>query len=379
MTSRVSIIPSPEPIPLPAPVWLLQALLFLTFVIHLVFMNMTVGGLLYLARSELSRRVWEPMQRWVTGYLPVTTAFTITSGVAPLLFLQVVYGQLFFPAAIMIAWAWLLVIFALLAGYYGVYAYALASDRLGRWRGWVIVGSTVLFLYIAFAFSNVITLMSTPFRWWEIWQEHPPSISFNLNWWEPTLLPRFLHFVLGATAFFGLVTALYGVAILRKQDAAAAQQMHRIGVAWFIVPTVLNYLVGPLFLFMHERPVWQLFVGANLEATGLLWGSVALSLLALLCAAVSLRSPSPLPWLLAALSTMSLTVIGMAGVRFWVRSLLISLHAPEVRLAELPVEPQWGILVIFVAVLLIGLGLVVWMVRQMLRYPAAQPTQRSEP
>ncbi|MDT7972725.1 MAG: hypothetical protein RRB24_07830, partial [Armatimonadota bacterium] len=163
-------IPTPEPIPLPAPVWLLQGLLLVTFLVHLVPMNLTLGGLVFLSLGELSGRIDETMRRWVIGYLPITTAFTITTGVAPLLFLQVTYGQFFFPAAILIAWAWLAVIIALLLGYYGIYAYAWARERLGRWRVWVIVGSTLLFLYIAFALSNVITLMVTPFRWWMLWQ-----------------------------------------------------------------------------------------------------------------------------------------------------------------------------------------------------------------
>lgn len=361
-----SFIPSPEPIPLPAPVWLLQTLLFVTFVLHLIPMNMTVGGLIILSLGEMNRRLSEAVRRWVVGYLPVTTAFTVTTGVAPLLFLQVLYGQLFFPAAVLIAWAWFLVIVALLLGYYGIYAYALASERLGRWCGWVVIGSTVLFLYVAFAFNNVITLMSTPFRWWDLWQERDPSTHFNLNLWEPTLFPRFAHFVLGAVAITGLITALYG-AIVHRRDEQAGRSLVQSGVAWFVGATVLNYFFGALFLFTHEQAVWSEFVGGNLWATVLLWGGVALSLFALVFAWLGRRAAKPFPFVVVSVALTALTLVSMAGVKFTVRSLLIARYAREFDLSKVPVQPQWGIIALFVILLLVGLGFVAWMVVQLQR------------
>lgn len=365
MQPTVGYIPAPEPIPLPAPVWLLKALLFITFVLHLVPMNLTLGGLAFLSLNEWMKRGDERLQGWVASYLPVTTAFTITTGVAPLLFLQVLYGQFFFPAAILIAWAWLAVIAALLLGYYGIYAYAWASEGLGRWRVWVIVGSTLLFLYVAFAFNNAITLMSTPFRWWQMWEERPSG--WNLNLWEPTLVPRFAHFVLGAVAFFGLTMALYGVAIAFRRDESFGTLAHRKGVEWFATATLLNYFVAPLFLFTHEQTIWQQFVGGDVLSTVLLWVGVAASVIGVILALGSLRSSRPLPFVLIAFISLGVTVIGMAGVRYLLRDHLLALHAPEVRLEALPVQPQWGIVVLFVALLLLGLAIVSWMVVQLQR------------
>jgi len=374
MERIAGFLPTPEPISLPAPIWLLQALLFITFVLHIIPMNMTLGGLVILAHSEMSGKVSEPVRRWVTGYLPVTVAFTVTTGVAPLLFLQVLYGQLFFPAAVIIAWAWFAVIIALLLGYYGVYAYALASDRLGRWRGWVIIGSTVLFLYVAFAFNNVITLMSTPFRWWELWQERNPSVHFNLNIWDPTLFPRFGHFVLGAVAVAGLITALYGSILLRKGEEAG-KELVRNGVSWFVGATVLNYFVGAVFLFTHEQPVWRAFIGNDMLATILLWGGVALSVVALIFAILARKVEQPFSFTVIAIVMTLLSIVTMAGVKFMVRSMLIARHAPLFNLKEMPVQPQWGIIVLFVILLLAGLWVVAWMLLQLRRaYAEKGPT-----
>ena len=39
MTQQI-IIPDPDPIPLPAPYWLLKFLLVLTFILHIIAMNL---------------------------------------------------------------------------------------------------------------------------------------------------------------------------------------------------------------------------------------------------------------------------------------------------------------------------------------------------
>ena len=37
-------IPALDPTPLPAPAWLFQALLLVTFFVHILFLNVTLGG-----------------------------------------------------------------------------------------------------------------------------------------------------------------------------------------------------------------------------------------------------------------------------------------------------------------------------------------------
>ena len=43
MTQQI-IIPEPDPIPLPAPDWLLKFLLVLTLILHIIAMNFALGG-----------------------------------------------------------------------------------------------------------------------------------------------------------------------------------------------------------------------------------------------------------------------------------------------------------------------------------------------
>lgn len=83
-----------------------------------------IGGIAFLALTKLTKRGDGRLQQWVVNYLPVTIALIITTGVPPPLFVQVLYGRFFFSAAILILWAWLAVIVALLLSYYGIHTYA---------------------------------------------------------------------------------------------------------------------------------------------------------------------------------------------------------------------------------------------------------------
>ena len=50
------IIPLADPLPQPAPVWLLWALLQLTFFLHLLAMNVVLGGSILALHWRMSRR-----------------------------------------------------------------------------------------------------------------------------------------------------------------------------------------------------------------------------------------------------------------------------------------------------------------------------------
>ena len=97
-------IPHPDPMPLPAPVWLLRTLLLLTFFLHVLFMNCLLGGTAIALVCRMRRKSSEFSARLAGDLgqiLPSVFAFTITLGVAALLFLQVLYGQFLYASSIL--------------------------------------------------------------------------------------------------------------------------------------------------------------------------------------------------------------------------------------------------------------------------------------
>ncbi len=71
-----------------------------------------------------------------------------------------------------------------------------------------------------------------------------------------------------------------------------------------------------------------------------------------------------IPGFAAGAGAIGLTVVLMIGIRHRVRMLWLE---PAFSVDRLPASPQWGAIVLFAVLLLIGLGLVSWMLAEAFR------------
>jgi hypothetical protein len=357
-------IPDPDPIPLPGPIWLLKGLLLLTFLLHLIPMNLVLGGGVLTVVSHL---------RWRRGgaaaahhrhlaavaarAFPATVAFTITLGVAPLLFVQVLYGQLYFTSSVLMAWPWLAVVALLLLGYYGTYWHSLRFRELGPRAFWLALGVSLTFLIIAFLFVNNLSLLQNPAVWRALYLEDPRGIHlYALR--DAAVTPRFLHFLLASLAVSGLAVAGLGLA-QRARDAEFAAWAGRWGVRWFAGATAAQALVGPWFLLAQPARARAAFLGASAPDAALLGAAILLAMVALAILGGGERlAPGRFA---AGAGAAAATVVLMVLVRQRVRTLWLE---PAFSVDRLPASPQWGAILLFAALLLAGLGLVGWMLAQ---------------
>jgi hypothetical protein len=357
----IPTIPAPDPVGAPAPIGLLTALLVALLPLHLIPMNVALGGgflAAWAARcarrgAELERHRCRALLASFTPALLVATAAMITFGIAPLLFLQVVYGPLFYTSSVLMAWLWLAVIALLLAGYYSYYAFAFRHRRGAQHASLALLGA-VLLATVGFLFVNNMTLMLHPERWAQMYAASAHGL--HLNALEPVLGPRFLHFLTASLAVTGLFVAL----LARGREDDAGQWMRRLGARLFAGATHAQILVGLAFLLSLDRSVRRLFLGDSLRDTALLWSAVALALLATLLVR---RRPA-----LAAGLTL-VTVFGMSFVRHRVREAMV---APVFSVEGLRVVPQYGPMAIFAAVLIAGIATLVWM---SVRFVRARPSK----
>lgn len=363
------MIPDPDPIPLPAPAGLLTALLVLTFVLHILAMNMTLGGTAvavvsdFIGRRRADER-YRRLARHLVSLLPITLAATITLGVAPLLFVQTLYGQFFYTSSILLAWPWLAVVPLVIIAYYGIYLYAWQGERLGDRRIWVGTGSALLLMAVAFLYVNNITLMLTPDRWHDIYASH--SNGLFLNGEEGTLVPRLLHFLVAAPAVAGAALVVYALFMKGRSPEGYWTWAARYGALWFLVPTVIQAALGPLFLFRLPSTVRDPFVGDDTVRTALLLAGIGAAVLGLLAMAAALRLRNPLPpGLLAGLCLVTAVSL-MSVTRHLVRDEYLS---PRFSTGDLAVDSQTALIVLFFVLLVGGVAVVGWMARAILRAP----------
>lgn len=345
------VLADADPMALPAAVWLLQLLLVFTFILHLFFMNVVLGGgpvwLWANWRARRSRtRDYEVLAQAIGRVLPVATAFAITTGVAPLLFTQLVYGQLFYTSSVLMAWPWLAVVALLLAGYYT--NYGIFSSRPAGVRAVSLgVVSTLLFAAIGFLFTNNMTLMLRP-------EQHAPlylasDAGLHTNMADAWVWPRFAHMLVGSLAITGLVVAWIPRA-RRRVDAASAAWIGRYGTRLFRVATLVEFLAGVGLFFALPRPVRDVFLSGRTPDLLLVAAGAAFALAGVAIVRRSL--------LVGSCATM-VALADMAVVRHRVRSVLLE---PYFQPDSLPVVPQTGVFLLFALLLVAGLAIVAWMI-----------------
>jgi len=187
-----------NPLGYPAPYWFLLFFKVFGFTLHMTLMNLWFAGLVTML--VLRWRGGAHAQRLsdrVINAMPFVVAFGINLGIVPLLFTQVAYYQVFYPATILSAWPWFAVIPLLMVAYYGVYLYVIGLRKgrltpLMRAAGWL---SAAVFMLLGLAFSNTFSLMTNVAGWGPLWNATsqtgaPLGIGINLS--DPTLLPRLL-------------------------------------------------------------------------------------------------------------------------------------------------------------------------------------------
>jgi hypothetical protein len=368
-------MPQADPLPLPAPEVLFHVLLVATFTLHILAMNVLLGGSIITAFNALIGR-WRPEAHRATLLqragrpLTVSAAVTVSLGVAPLLFVQLLYGPFFFTSSILMAYAWLSVVVFVMAAYGGLYLLELRSKALGQWAIAARIGSAFLLAGVAFLYVNNVTLMLMPDKWHDIYDTFRRGLYLPLS--QADLFPRYLHFLLAAMAVGGLVLLAYGL-WMRRQERAFGDWCLRQGAHWFLGSTLLQAAIGPAFLLTQPSSARDEFLAADLLETGVLWAGVASALIAALLVLWTLRSRAPTVPGVAAVGFILITVGLMSVTRDLLRAARTSSFLD---VSTLPSRTQVGGLLLFLVVLLAGLGTVgymLWLLGRARAAPAGEP------
>jgi hypothetical protein len=325
-------------------------LLLLTFPFHLLAMNAMVGGLgiaiyQHFRGGETGRR----LAHRIAVALPLVIAFVVNFGVAPLLLVQVLYGQFLYTSSILMGAFWILVVPILLIAYYGAYLYDFRFTRLGAAAPWIGMVIFVLLLLIAFLYSSNMLLMSLPERFTEYFNHRGGTfLSFN----EVAFWPRFLHMIVGALAIGGLFVVLLGK-IGEVKGSPLAERAEGVGMKTFFTITCVNVLVGFWYFLSLPREQMMLFMGEN-------YGATITFVVALFLIAGALWGAWKKRFVITFLHGIALVVV-MTFIRSWLRS---SYLQDVFTLDQLTVAPQYRPMIIFFISLAGGGVCLAWLIRK---------------
>ena len=342
-----ALIPQPDAIPVS---WgWFQGLLLITFFLHMVTMNIMVGsGVIAWVNHLFKGPAPQPLSREIGKKMPFIIAFTVNFGVAPLLFLQVLYGQFLYTSSVLMATLWLSLVFLLIIAYYSSYTFILKYDSLRIGRILLPTLTVSIFLFIAFLFSNNLTMMQNPESWPRYFADRS---GFLLNLGDPTLIPRYLHFMASALAIGGLSVALF-YEFRRKRGDGEAQRWVQYGCSWFMWATLINFPLG--FLFLGSLPDFTHDVSTLSGAlfAFFLIGSVLSGWISVMHARAT-RVFRATGWALA-------TVFQMILVRDFTRTAYLR---PYFSPGDLEVIPEYLPMILFLITFVAGLALIAWMLK----------------
>ncbi|MGA9061109.1 MAG: hypothetical protein WB341_05505 [Terracidiphilus sp.] len=354
---QANMIPALDPNPLPAPYWVFKLLLIVTFFLHIIAMNFMLGGgvLALTARwraknRETGNRIFFDVGKKLPSLLPAT----ITLGIAPLLFVQVLYGQFFYTSSIVMAWPWFLVLVMLTAAYYGFYYVSFRSGQQAGRAGGVMLSSVILIFLIGFLFSNNITLSQAPSRWAAKYFAHPAGWNLNLS--EPTLIPRFLHFFTAAIAVGGIFLVLVALANW-KRDKEYARQVLQFGGKAFMYATMAQIVVGLIFLVSLPRDMRMVFMGDNPLATTLLLVGITGAIAAIFLMSDALRKESIRAAAFYVPGILAVVIVCMSIMRDILRDAYLN---PYFHGGQFAVSTQWSVFPLFLG--LFVAGVILWLV-----------------
>ncbi|HES59797.1 MAG TPA: hypothetical protein ENO18_05130 [Caldithrix sp.] len=344
-----SLIPGADTIP--APAWLFLVLDILFFTIHILLINVILGGSLITLVSRLKSKndtLETSLHGSITGKLPTTFALGVNMGVAPLLFLQVIYGHLFYASSVLLAVYWILIIPLIILAYYGAYIHIrryYSSAILSKTAIWI---TALILLYIGFVFVNNMSLMVQPEKWGAYFENREGTI---LNWADPTLIPRYLHFVAASVAVAGLFMAMIWTS-RQKKGIEGAETKVKSSLLIFGYATIVQVVIGLWFLLAIPREYMLNFMGGDLLATIVFMLGFLSAIGAIATAFAGKFRPT--------LSMLIITITAMVIMRHQLRAMYLD---GKFSLSSLEMTPQYSVMILFFIILAIGLYAVWYMLK----------------
>lgn len=367
--------PAVDPIPLPAPVWLMKFLSHVTLALHFSAVMILVGSLVLVIFHNFRGASRSDGDATSTSFtiarrLPVLMTFVINLGVPPLLFAQVLFGRAIYSSSVLIAVMWISVIFLVMLDYWVLYRIVAAIEK-GR-AGWPLgVGALLVTMGIGQIYSMNMTLMLRPEVWAEMYAKSPQGLQGVHG--DPTMMPRWLFVMCGGLIFGGLWAVL--LSNMRHIGDAVKASLRRSGGVLAALGVALQLVCA--FLVVSKQPdgVVAGIAGSVVHSVS---GYAYLGAIALagVSAILMVRRATSNFWF--SVVGLALAFVGTAGAviyRDGIRD--FTLKAKGYDVWDRVEVSNWSVIGLFLLLFVIMLAIIVWLLTVMRR--ATPPTEQVAP
>ncbi len=324
-------VPRDLPLPLPLPEGVLITLLVIFFLVHILFVNLMVGGSVLVTWFEwLGRRNqrWDHLAHAIAQTVTVNKSLAVVMGIGPLLCINLVYTMQWYSANALTGHAWLMIVPLVTV------AFLLTYLHKYKWEAWsgggkktlhlsVGLSATLLLLFVPLIFLANVNLMLFPSEWEKV-RGFFSSLSIG------NVLPRYLHFMAASIAMTGLFLAgWFGRkgADLSHLGGFTGPGLRRLFYKVCAFVTLGQFVLGPLLLFTLPP------AGITTQLYVIIFSGAAVGLLTLWVLFGELKRDDTRIgsryWLIVAL--FSVVVLGMGTGRHVYRQAALAPHQAEIK------------------------------------------------
>ncbi len=326
--------------------WLFDFLLVLTLALHLLLVNLVLGGTSLLLWGRLFGGSFGlRLSRSLSRVLPISLSWAIVLGVAPLLFIQVIYDPFWYFSNVLSAW-WALIFLGLIALAFSLsYVYYLRGGYEGAGNPlWPLLSLAALL--VTAGIIHALSLQAIHPEKWSAWifgDGQSYRVGARLLAFE---LPRFLHFFLASLAITGIFLMLYARYFDTRPDYEPTylSWVGRIGARTALIFSLLQAAAGLWWLLslpadfrFYTHPLFLLGAGLGLALIGLLFRA----------------QRDPRSYALKTAILAGLTVFFMSYAREALRMQYLS--RAGYTFSDYPVHPSWSSTVLFLLTFVMGL------------------------
>ena len=236
--------------------WLV--LYLVTWALHAVLVGSVLVGSAYALLHAL-RRTDDALAARMRDLLPFLLGAGITAGVAPLLFLQLLYQERFYTANLLLGPRWGAVVPALIAGFYALYV-AKAAATL-QWRRLALATAVGSFLFVAWSWTELHLVMRDHAAWQTMYG------AGDRMYGQGDVIPRLLLWLGAMPILFAVLALWLSPQTSRRRLAVIALAGHAIvaiAVAWIVARS------GTVDAIAHGW-LYVLLAAVAIELGGWLW------------------------------------------------------------------------------------------------------------
>jgi hypothetical protein len=234
----------------------------LTFALHIAAVQVMLGAATLTLRGAFSPSLhWRRLAQAMLVTAKIAVSVAIVIGVAPLLFVQVVYDPFWYTSNVLSAWWVIGFIVLLILGYIAMYVFNWKNHDIvadgGKGGVWMVL-SIALLLAVGFIVHSLTNQMLFPEHWmaWYAPQGVVNPDGHSLHYWN---LPRFLFFIALSAPVTG--AWLYGYRRYlqggQETDAAYLGWLRGLAQILMLIGGVVSVVIGAVWMAtLPEKMAW---------------------------------------------------------------------------------------------------------------------------